>query len=421
MKYPSAVLICLVLAGVLLAGLPSAIVADAQLKLPIFRTPIQVPSTLVNTGTEMAPTITGDDLTMYFASSRAGGLGGYDIWMVTRLDLASPWGNLTNVQSLNSTAAESYLDVRDDGLEMYISTARTGGSGANDIWMASRASNTAPWGTPVVLPGANTASSEDDPSVTGDGLELYYVSPALGGQGGGSIFRLTRTSIKSPWSTKPVLVSELDSTSQDHSPAISPDGLTILWSSTRPGGTGSSDFYIATRPDRNSQFTNVQEAKELNTTLWDHNGQWSADGFSFYFGYNQSYMVYRADRILPLCIVDGAQPYLPGVNLIKIGQSFFVSCRRDPGDIGIIVGSAGNIPPISLPGIQGQLELNLGLMFLPPMIGFVSKMGRFSVPLAVPNEPRLNGLRLHFQAAAQDQTSPPQAYISNRVELVVLK
>jgi len=417
MKPLSAFLVCL-----LLAGMPFAGEADAQLKLPIFRTPVQVPSTFVNsTSSEMAPTLTGDDLTMYFVSNRTGGQGGYDIWMATRLDVKSPWMTATNVTSLNSTATEDYIDVRDDDLEMFISSSRPGGLGLNDIWVSSRASTTAPWGTLVNIAGANTASSEDDPSVTADGLELYFVSPAHGGQGAGSIFRLTRSSIKTSWSTTPQYVSELDSTSQDHSPSISPDGLTMLWSSTRPGGTGSSDYYIATRPDRNSKFTNIQEAKELNSTLWDHNGQWSADGFSFYFVYNQSYLIYRADRILPLCIVDGAQPYLPGVLLVKIGQSFFVSCRRDPGDIGIIVGSAGSTPPIPLPGIQGQLELNLSLMFMPPFIGYVAKMGRYTIPLQVPNDPRLNGLRLHFQAAAQDQGSPPQAYLSNRVEVVVLK
>ena len=168
-------------------------------------------------------------------------------------------------------------------------------------------------------------------------------------------------------------------------------------------------------------WTIVGEQVELNTTGWEHNGQWGGDGFSFYFTPQSLNQLWVADRILPLCIVDGAQPYQPGVMLIKIGQTFHVSCRRDPGDVGIIVGALLSTPPLTLPGIQGQLELNLGAVFMPWRIGFISNMGRFTIPLWVPNDPRLDGVRVHFQTAAQDQANPPQVYLSNRMEVMVLK
>ena len=396
---------------------------DAQLQLPIFRPAVQLSSTLVNSSfTDYAPSITGDNLTLYWTSSRTGGPGAQDVWMVTRADLNSPWTNAMAVTSLCSPLAESYIDVRDDDLEMVLSTTRTGGVGGTDLWISTRPSTTAPWGAPVLLPGMNSTLAEDDPSITGDGLELYFCSgdTSKGGQGTTSIYRITRSSLTAPWSTIVTYVKELDSTAQDHSPSISADGLTMIWASLRTPGTGSSDLYIATRPDRVSQFTNVQELVELNTIGWEHNGQWSADGFSYYYTQNGNNMIWRADRILPLCIVDGTQPFGPGVQSINLGQTMTVSCRRDPGDVGVIVGALSSIPPTPLPGIQGNLELNLGTMFIPPMINFVRHMGRYSLPFAIPNDKRLSGLRLHFQVAAQDQGVPPLVYLSNRAEVLIL-
>jgi len=407
-----------------LTALAAASPAAAQTAPVLFRTPIML-STVVNSSfVDWCPTISGDGLTLYFTSSRTGGMGGRDIWMTTRLNLASPWSTPVPVPSLNSVQNEDLIDVRDDHLEFILNSDRTGTVGGYDLWWSSRANTSAPWSTPVNITPLNTTGTEWDPALSADGLELYFTAQQRpeGGQGTYSIYRVTRTNKSSTtWSSVAYLAS-LDSTSSDHSPCLSPDGLTMLWSSDRPGGTGSSDFYRAVRPDRlTTVWTVLGEQKELNGTGWDHNAQFSGDGFSLYYTQSGTNNLWVAHRILPLCIVDGTQTLRPGVELIKIGQTFRVSCRRDPGDIGIIVGALFSIPPFSIPGIQGQLELNLGSLIMPPQVGFVSNMGRYSIPFGVPNDPRLDGLRVHFQTAAQDQASPPVIYLSNRVEVVVLK
>jgi len=412
------------LALALLAVLAASSPAPGQTAPVLFRTPTLLSTVVNSTFIDWCPTISGDGLTLYFTSDRTGGMGARDIWKTTRLDLVSPWGTPVPEASLNSTQNEDLIDVRDDHLEFILNSDRTGTLGGYDLWWSSRPSTSAPWSTPVNMTALNTTRTEWDPALTADGLELYFTSQSRpeGGQGTYSIYRVTRTSKTSTTWSSVAYLGTLDSSSSDHSPCLSPDGLTMLWSSDRPGGTGSSDFYRAVRPDRlTTVWTVLGEQKELNGTGWDHNAQFTADGFSLYYTQSGTNNLWVAHRILPLCIVDGAQPYQPGVMLIKIGQTFRVSCRRDPGDIGIIVGALLSIPPLSLPGIQGQLELNLGAVFMPWQIGLVSNMGRYSIPLWVPNDPRLDGVRLHFQTAAQDRGSPPAAYISNRIELVVLK
>lgn len=413
MKYSVPILVLLLFAGE----------TSAQVQLPIFRAPVQLPSTLVNSAsTDYGPSITGDGLTLYWASSRTPTVGLMDVWMATRFDLVSPWMNAAPVAVINTTGSEQYTDVRDDDLEIFVSSTATGGQGLNDIWVSSRNSTTVPFSAPLNLAAANSTASEDDPTVTGDGLELYFVSSGRpqGGQGAASIYRITRPSLTQPWSTLVAYVSEIDSTAQDHSPSISADGLTIIWASLRTPGTGSSDLYIATRIDRNAKFSTPQELKELNTIGWEHNGQWSADGFSYYFTQNASNNVWRADRILPRCLLDGVQAFGPGVWTIHVGQTLIVHCRRDPNDIGIIVASLSSIPPIGLPGVQGLLEINPGMLIMPPKIGFVRNNGCYSIALPVPNIKALNGVRLHFQCGVQDQGSPPQLYLSNRMEMLIL-
>ena len=103
------------------------------------------------------------------------------------------------------------------------------------------------------------------------------------------------------WSS-PTVVTELRNVPgsySDLSPAISSDGLTLFFASTRPGGGGGGlDYWVTTRKDRNSKFGPPVPVTEINTSQPEQLGQQSADGFSFYYSLDG---VYRADRILPIC------------------------------------------------------------------------------------------------------------------------
>jgi hypothetical protein len=74
-----------------------------------------------------------------------------------------------------------------DGLSLYLASNRPGGKGGLDIWMASRASTSAPWGAPQNL-GEPVNSAADDfcPTPVGKG-GLFFVSrealPGACGQG----------------------------------------------------------------------------------------------------------------------------------------------------------------------------------------------------------------------------------------------
>lgn len=358
----------------------------------IFRPAQEVTELTGSPAGEYAATITADELAIYWHSTRTGGAGSGDIWMSTRKSLTTPWSTPVNVKELNTTDNEYYVTVRPDNLEIIVSRYISATTGT-DLWSSTRAKTTDPWGAPVMLTSLNTADWEDDPNFRGDGLELFFSSSRAGLSQKTGIWHVTRKTLTSAWGAA-TLVKEIDTAYDDHSPAVSGDGLTLFFSIYGyPGGTGSSDYFMTTRPDVNSPFGAFTEIKEVNTTGWEHNGCQILDGFSFYYTPNSVNKIYRADRILPVCYA----PYGPPDR----GKGFVIYCRHDPGALaGIVVGSIFSIPPTPIPPLQGNLEVNLGFVFWWYQ-GGVDANGKCTTKLLVPDAPALKGLDVYFQGAIQ--------------------
>jgi hypothetical protein len=132
---------------------------------------------------------------------------------------------------------------------------------------------TGAFSTPAVIPALSDPLTIDGtPTLTDDGLEIDFKSSRAGGLGNSDIWRSTRATTTSTWSP-PVAVTELNTTVEDASPEISGDGLTIWFSSQRPGGQGNRDIWVATRPTRSSTWSTPTPVVELNTNRVD-------DGFA---------------------------------------------------------------------------------------------------------------------------------------------
>lgn len=125
---------------------------------------------------------------LYFTSNRT---GGEDLYQSTR----NPDGTFnasTNVTVLNSVANDRGMNVRRDGLEAYFASDRAGGSGGRDIYVSTRASVSSPWNTPVNLAAVNSTGTDQAPSLSADGSILYIASTRDGSQ---DIYTATRVSI----------------------------------------------------------------------------------------------------------------------------------------------------------------------------------------------------------------------------------
>ena len=77
--------------------------------------------------------------------------------------------------------------------------------------------------------------------------------------------------------------SELNTSSQDGCPILSPDGLSLYMASNRPGGMGGLDIWVATRASRNSPFgAPANPGAPVNSTADDFCPSPMADGWFFF-------------------------------------------------------------------------------------------------------------------------------------------
>src|SRR6266567_730379 len=88
---------------------------------------------------EFATTIRKDGREIFFASPRAGSLGLTDIWTSTRRSIHDPWETPRNPGApLNSVAADVTPQLSHDGRTLIFGSTRAGGLGGNDLWMVTR-------------------------------------------------------------------------------------------------------------------------------------------------------------------------------------------------------------------------------------------------------------------------------------------
>jgi len=186
--------------------------------------------------------ISGDGLTLYFNSDRPGGCGGYDIYITTRETRDAPWGPPVNMgPKINGSAGEGLPSMSADGLELYFISGRSSGYGEGDIYVTRRASTNDPWGEAVNLgPLVNSAYSEYDVSLSPDGLLLLFndepgYPPRPGGYGGGDMWMTRRASRSDPWQAPVNLGPKVNGPCVEGSARVSRDGhMFCFWTEDAP-------------------------------------------------------------------------------------------------------------------------------------------------------------------------------------------
>lgn len=144
------------------------------------------------------PYISMDELTLYFASNKPGGKGGYDIYKATR---ARRTGKFTNIENLGSTinteGQEVFPALRGDST-LYFSSDGHPGLGGLDIFVSSYRDNK--WSEPENL-GVPINSCWDEIGIVFDNQEVldpkskvpylakgFFSSNRPGGRGGDDIY-----------------------------------------------------------------------------------------------------------------------------------------------------------------------------------------------------------------------------------------
>jgi len=111
------------------------------------------------------------------------------------------------------------------------------------------------WSTPVNLgPVVNSASQDQQPAISKDGLSLYFTSNRPGGFGGFDMYVSQRASVDDAWGSPVNLGSNVNTSLNEGNPAFSRDGHAMFFQSDRPGGLGARDIWVSQREHTHDDF-----------------------------------------------------------------------------------------------------------------------------------------------------------------------
>jgi hypothetical protein len=241
------------------------------------------------------PTFTADLLELYFTTGRDGGLGLSDIWDSRRASPSDPWGAPAPVRELNSADTETSPGISADGLTIWFESDRPGGKGKYDVWMATRPNRNSAWTAPVNVP--ELSSTDDDMAHPAMGSPLLILAATRSlTPPEWDLLWATRPDQTSPFGT-PTPITELNSSSSDVDPYLSADGLEFFFNSNRVE-SNDEDLYYATRTSTTGKFSEPQPITELNTTSKERDPWLSPDLRYIIFTSNRSgtYLIYQATR-----------------------------------------------------------------------------------------------------------------------------
>ncbi len=147
---------------------------------------------------------------------------------------------------VNTDAHESSAAISPDGNSLYFTSNRKeNNSGKHDIYVSKRDSK-GRWGTPVNLGNVvNTSGDEASIFLHPDGQTLYFSSEGHNSMGGYDIYRTVRDE-NGKWSKPENLGYPMNTADDDLFFVMAADGKHAYYASVRPEGYGETDLYMVT-------------------------------------------------------------------------------------------------------------------------------------------------------------------------------
>lgn len=133
---------------------------------------------------ESQPTIAPDGKTIYFASNRPGGYGGFDLWKTTMTSEGTFSEPVNLGSNINTENDETAPFIHPDGSTIYFASNGHPGMGGRDLFFATLLADSS-WNKPVNLGyPINTPADELNIFINATGDVAYYASDKDGGEGG---------------------------------------------------------------------------------------------------------------------------------------------------------------------------------------------------------------------------------------------
>ncbi|MEO8184713.1 MAG: hypothetical protein ABI895_38380 [Deltaproteobacteria bacterium] len=247
----------------------------------------------LGTDDRFGPMLSADGSWLYYSVKSSSAVE--DIFRATRSDTGSVFTNAEALADINGSSLEGSPFLSRDQRTLLFFSDRSGGLGNRDLWMAARARASLPFSAPQLIAGVNSTAMDVLPRLSYDGLTLLFESTRSGGSGSSDIWAAER-----PTSTglfgSPYPREDLNTSSREEGFSLSGDQLTIVLSSNR--GVSSMDLWMATRSDPRADFGPLVPLAELNGSEDEIDPGLSLNGREIFFTTMRDgdYRIYHAVR-----------------------------------------------------------------------------------------------------------------------------
>jgi hypothetical protein len=245
-------------------------------------TPTPLPEASSSTVNEEDPTLSADGLTLvYIAEANA-----KDIFLRTRPSPISPWSAPTNL-TINSANNDLGPRLSVDALTLYFASLR---SGHELLYQATRPQPTE-FANPTPIPETDVGTGAERWLSPCEANRYVMVHVTLGNE---DLFEGTLGA------QPPTLITELQAAGYESAPFLTPDCLSLYFSSDR---NGTRDLFVSTRATLADAWSPPQPLDGVNDPLWaDEDPCISADGRTLMFASDRAgmgnYDIYFSTRFV---------------------------------------------------------------------------------------------------------------------------
>jgi hypothetical protein len=277
--------LCTAVVGLFVVLTPSLTAAPTFLE---WSAPVNLGAVVNSSATDAAPAISKDGLSLYFNSNRTGGVGANDIWVSQRSKLTEPWGAPVNLGAIvNTVGIEASPALSRDEHWLFLHSNR---SGNMDIWVSYREHTHDDFGWQAAVNAGPAVNSTFEESMGGffenddaGAPQIFFGSNRPGGVGA---FDLYSSTLLADGTFGPAtLILELSSVAADPGLRVSFTGLEAFFFSGRPGGIGGQDLWTATRQSVFDPWSPPANLGALvNSTAIDQGPCLASDRETLFFG-----------------------------------------------------------------------------------------------------------------------------------------
>ncbi len=224
-----------------------------------------VPVEVINTGFEEGtPSFSSDYKELYFTRCESGKREKKGCIIMYSKKMGDKWSDPKNIGILPDSLVAAHPSISHDGLTLYFVSDIAGGFGKKDIWKVTRARGGDAWSKPVNLgPDINTPGDELFPYIREDGT-LYFSSDGLIGMGGLDIFK-AKPQPDGSWLVQN-LKPPINSFADDFGIAFEDGNERGIFSSTRKG-KGNDDLYSFELPPLKFNVTGLVKDEKTGIAI----------------------------------------------------------------------------------------------------------------------------------------------------------